>query len=92
MPQGQLKRKTQLPAGTKAKTQHKKAGVMKKGKRAIAPSKARKIEEQKTQQALTKAINANIAQEVQAKAHNNELKQMQILKKQEAKAKHDKPN
>lgn len=92
MPQGQLKRKTSLPAGTKAKTQHKKTGVLKKGKRAIAPSKARKIEEHKTQQNLTKAINANIAQEIQSKAHKTEVKEMQILKKQEAKPKHDKPN
>merc|ERR1712038_442089 len=91
MPQGNLKRKTSLPAGTKQKVKHKKSGVMKKGKRTIAPSKARAVEAEKLKQGLTQAINANIEQEIKAKAHNCELKSMQILKSQEAKPKHDKP-
>jgi len=91
MPQGKMKKKTQLPSGVKGKVDHKKNNLTKKGKRAIAPAKAKKVEASKLNKSLTLAINKRIEEEMTTKASQCELKSLQIIKSQQAKPKHDKP-
>merc|ERR1712018_91668 len=84
-------KKTQLPSGVKGKVDHKKNNLTKKGKRAIAPAKARHIEASKLNKSLTLAINKRIEEELTTKASQSELKSLQIIKSQKPKPKHDKP-
>merc|ERR1711962_902283 len=81
MAQGNMKKKTSLPGGVKKKQKHDKTGVMKKGKRFIAPAKTRVVEESKTKKSLTLAINKKIESELLSQANNSELKQLNVLKK-----------
>merc|ERR1711953_344396 len=81
MPQGAMKKKVSLPSGTKLKQNHEKLGVMKKGKRQIAPAKSRSVNESKLKKGLTQAINKKIEDELTAQANTSELKQLNVLKR-----------
>merc|ERR1711942_117652 len=81
MPQGGMKKKVSVPPGTKQKQNHDKLGVMKKGKRQIAPAKNRIVNESNLKRGLTQAINKKIEDELTAQANTSELKQLTVLKR-----------